>query len=167
LGLLLLVCACSPALNWRDVRAGSGTLTALFPCRPDEQTRTVDLAGQPLKMTLQTCEAQGVLFALASVELSASGAPEPVLAALADGVALKLRGARREAPSVPDQTASSAAGPSGQWSLVGVATDGHERHVELRQFRRGPWVFQATAVANAPIPRETIEPFFGSFPWAP
>jgi hypothetical protein len=167
LGVLLLVCACSPALNWRDVRAGSGVVTALFPCRPDEQTRTVDLAGQPLKMTLHACEAQGVLFALASVELSATGSPEPVLTALADGVASKLRGARREAPSVPDPTASSAAGPLGQWSLVGVATDGRERHVELRQFNRGLWVFQATAMASAAIPRDAIEPFFTGFRWAP
>jgi len=167
LGLLLALVACTPALNWRDARAASGALIALFPCRPDEQTRTVELAGQRLQMSLQSCEAQGALFALTSVELPEAAPAGPVLAALSEGVASKLRVLQRSAD--PLNGAGGGAGSSGwaRWTLTGMATDGHQRVIELAQFSHGRWAFQASVVAGEPVSPEARQPFFDGFRWAP
>jgi len=35
--------ACTPAMNWREVRFEGGDMVALMPCKPEEATRTVTL----------------------------------------------------------------------------------------------------------------------------
>lgn len=40
-----LLAACSPALNWREVRATPSALKAMMPCKPDKAVRQVAVAG--------------------------------------------------------------------------------------------------------------------------
>ena len=40
----LLIAGCSPALNWRTVPLPEADLTITLPCKPDQATRTVELA---------------------------------------------------------------------------------------------------------------------------
>ncbi len=57
--------ACSPALDWREVRPDGSAARVLFPCQPKSQTRQAALAGARMPMTLLSCEADGQTFALA------------------------------------------------------------------------------------------------------
>lgn len=57
--------ACSPALNWREVRLDR--LTAMLPCKPDHAQRTVPMAGRDVAMEMVGCEAAGALFAISHV----------------------------------------------------------------------------------------------------
>lgn len=47
LGAVLLLAgwgvACTPAMNWREVRFEGGDMVAMMPCKPEEATRTVTL----------------------------------------------------------------------------------------------------------------------------
>lgn len=65
--LALWLSGCSPALDWREVRAPGDHLVVLFPCKPASQQRAVPLADRPWQATLQVCEAQGLTFALLSL----------------------------------------------------------------------------------------------------
>lgn len=62
---VLMLAACNPALNWRQVNLQ--TLKARLPCKPDSATRTVPLAGRPVEMQMMGCEADGAMFAISHV----------------------------------------------------------------------------------------------------
>lgn len=70
--MLMLLSACQPALNWREVRPEQSGAVALFPCKPVVEQRP--------GMGLAQCEAAGHRFAL-----SWADAPDPTQA----GAALK------------------------------------------------------------------------------
>ncbi|WPB56780.1 hypothetical protein [Xylophilus sp. GOD-11R] len=58
----LILTACSPEMNWRDVQPASTALTATMPCKPDDAMRSVPLDGRTVQMTLAGCEAGGATF---------------------------------------------------------------------------------------------------------
>ena len=66
---LLALTACSPSLNWREVRASQGELKVMLPCKPDQGSRKQTLAGLELEVHMSGCEAGGALFAVSSVSL--------------------------------------------------------------------------------------------------
>ncbi|MEO6279474.1 hypothetical protein [Roseateles sp.] len=70
--MLMLLSACQPALNWREVRPAQSNAVALFPCKPEVEQRP--------GMGLAQCEAAGLRFAL-----SWADGPDPTQA----GAALK------------------------------------------------------------------------------
>lgn len=61
--------ACTPALNWREVRLDDARWTGWLPCKPDRAQRTVDLGGQPAQLSLIGCQAEGMDFTLAQLTL--------------------------------------------------------------------------------------------------
>ena len=67
LGLSLL--ACSPGLNWREVRPAQAPLLALFPCKPDAAERNLPLGDKEVLVKMLVCEADGALFTLASTDV--------------------------------------------------------------------------------------------------
>lgn len=80
-GLLLALVglsACSPTFNWREVRPQGYSLTALWPCKPETAQRTVVLEGAAVELTMLSCEAGGVTFALGALRLPA-GLEAPVV----------------------------------------------------------------------------------------
>jgi hypothetical protein len=70
-GSLLSLLACSPALNWREVRFENASLVGWLPCKPDQAQRQVDLNGQAVPLRLMGCEADGMDFTLAQLQLPA------------------------------------------------------------------------------------------------
>ena len=48
--------ACSPVLDWREVRPASSDLTMLFPCRPGTEQRSVQLGAAKLPLRLIGCK---------------------------------------------------------------------------------------------------------------
>lgn len=75
---LLGLSACSPTFNWREVRPPGYSLTALWPCKPETAQRTIRLEGSAVELTMLSCEAGGVTFALGALRLPA-GLEAPVL----------------------------------------------------------------------------------------
>ena len=67
--LALLLAGCSPALNWRTVPLTEAGLTITLPCKPDQATRTVELAGAPVALAMVGCDADGATFAVSHAAL--------------------------------------------------------------------------------------------------
>lgn len=82
IGCLLATCllACSSSLNWRTVQLGQ--LSTLLPCKPDNATRAVSLAGISVNMEVSGCEAAGVLFAISRVQAPDAARAGQLMAAL-------------------------------------------------------------------------------------
>lgn len=66
----LLAGACSPTLNWRSVALPEATLAITLPCKPDHASRTVELAGEPVTLTMSGCDADGTTFAVSHAVLA-------------------------------------------------------------------------------------------------
>ncbi|MFM9880835.1 MAG: hypothetical protein ACKVOO_10550 [Burkholderiaceae bacterium] len=71
----VMLAACQPALNWRQVPSEHAPLTMLLPCKPDRASRSVTLAGQDLQLHMRGCEVAGVTFAVMVAQL-----PQPAQA---------------------------------------------------------------------------------------
>lgn len=67
---LLLLGGCSPALNWRSVPLPDAALTITLPCKPDQATRQVELAGAPVELAMVGCDADGATFAVSHAALA-------------------------------------------------------------------------------------------------
>ena len=79
LALLLACAACAPALNWRRVPVPEPDLALWLPCRPDRASRTVELAGRRLELSMVGCAANGQMFALSWVQVPAGVPPATLL----------------------------------------------------------------------------------------
>ena len=66
--LAVVLTACTPAFNWRDVSFDQAGVTALLPCKPDRGTRAVQLGGQAVQMSMAGCEAGGAMFTVSLVQ---------------------------------------------------------------------------------------------------
>lgn len=67
--LALLLLACSPELDWREMPAADGSVRVAFPARPDSETRPLPVAGEALPFTLTTARAAGAVFAVGYLDL--------------------------------------------------------------------------------------------------
>jgi hypothetical protein len=155
---VLMLAACSPALNWREVRPeGSGAL-AMFPCKPSHEVRHVVLAGMPLEMAVVACHAADAMFGLGYADVGDPTRVAAALQALAQAAGANLGAASVEAPlQVPGMTPQPAAQAL---SLKGQLPDG--RHVQGRVavFAKGTRVYQAT-VFGPQLDDDAPTAFFG------
>jgi hypothetical protein len=73
--------ACSPKYDWRDFRSSDAPFSVLFPGKPATHSRTINLDGQQVNMSMAAAEVDGTMFAVGSAELpDAEKAAQAVLA---------------------------------------------------------------------------------------
>jgi hypothetical protein len=161
LSALLVLGACSPTLNWRELRLDGVPLLALMPCKPESATRPVPLAGTPTELHMHSCEAGGLRFAVAWADV---GNPTQVAPALAAWRSASLQAIRVEPTPADDPSTQWAVTVAGAPGVLGVKAQGQDpqgQPVQTRAayFAQGSRVFQA-AVYGAKLPDEAVEPFY-------
>lgn len=119
---MLLLAACQPALNWREVRPEGSDAVALFPCKPDVDQRT--------GMGLAHCKAGEREFALSWADLPDPTQADAALKAMPVALAAKLKLPLLAGPplNVPGMTPLPHAGQhslSGQGGMTRVAVFAH------------------------------------------
>lgn len=108
--VLLALAACSPGLDWRELRPEGAALRLMFPCKPQAEVRSQPgPAGQTLAVHAQSCRAQAWQFTLVWMELGAPAATGPALQRLGEGPARLLRQADEQALSVAGMTPQAQA----------------------------------------------------------
>jgi hypothetical protein len=137
--------ACTPTLNWREIRPeGSGAI-ALFPCKPSNHVRTVRLGLTSAPMALYACNAGGVTYAFAHVEIGDPHLVGPALTELRASAAANL-GAQARADGdlqVPGMTPNAQAG---RIRIEGKLPSGELAQAAAGFFVKGTRVFQVTVV---------------------
>ena len=161
----LLSSACSPALDWRQMRPEGWGLGVSLPCRPASLARQVPLAGPPVELTLLACTADGHTFAIASADMADPARVDAALQALGAAALANVQGqVEAEQPAaVPGMTPNPGAR---RWQVVGRLPSGEAVREQVLVFARGLRVFQATVVG--PRADEGLaKPFFDSIEVAP
>jgi hypothetical protein len=159
--VFLLVAACSPTFNWRELRDDAIELKAVMPCKPDRGTREVPLGEGPHQLHMHSCEAGGLTFAVAWVRLPDATQAAAVLepwrrATLAT---LQAGGARMDEPDLAWTVRVSGAEGVLGLKARGNSTAGQTMEARAVYFSRGVTVYQA-AIYGARIPDEVASSFF-------
>ncbi len=66
--LSLVLGACSPKYNWRDYASPDAAYRVMFPAKPSSTTRTIDLGGRQVSMTMTAADIDGATFAVGAAE---------------------------------------------------------------------------------------------------
>ena len=152
--------ACSPTLDWRELRPEGSGIAATFPCKPDRHARALVVGGNPLRMEMLVCSAGGTTFALAFADLDDPATVGPVLAELRSLAAANIA-ARPGTPShfvVPGMTPNVQ---SGRIALVGRLPDGAPVQEQAAFFSRGLRVYQASVIGPK-VSDEVAETFIAA-----
>jgi hypothetical protein len=149
---------CSPALDWREIRPADGVAAALLPCRPAQQSRRVRLADAEVTMTIWSCRAGDVTWAITAADVADPARVGPALAERRAAAQANIgAGAATPLPlDVPGATPNPSAGRIG---IAGTRPDGRPVHEQLALFAKGTHVFQATCLGEA-LPAEAVDAFF-------
>lgn len=159
MALLLLLTACSPVLNWRQVPLGG--LRFSLPCKPDKAQREVPLAGRTVALEMQGCEADGALFAVSRAQVGEATAVPDVLAAWRASALAALQAAPENTRALPAPTLAAASGlATASW----LAATGRRPQGGIVQAQLG-WLVQGSdiyhlAVYGDHLRPEQAEPFF-------
>ncbi|WP_025097054.1 hypothetical protein [Burkholderia sp. A1] len=161
---------CTPALDWRTLHSEAGYSIDL-PAKPTLDARPVEIGGASMDMRMQAAHVEGAVFAVGTVSLpdARPATQRAVLDALRAGLSRNLRAqaAEREV-AVPLAAGGSTPGielrlsgePAGASGASGAAAG---KTVVARLVARGAHVYQAVAIADAPLPPEALDQFLGSF----
>lgn len=154
----LLLAACSPALDWRELRPEDSGVVAMFPCRPASHARKLPLAGGEVLLTLHACQAGEVTWALSHADLGDPGRVSLALDELRRSAAANIGAGEPQALPLAVPGATPYAG-SGRSALAGRGADGRAVQSQVAVFAKGTRVFQATAIGPA-LPAEALQTFF-------
>jgi hypothetical protein len=161
----LLLAACAPALDWRDVRPEGSGVTLLMPCKPTAQQRRLPLAGVVVRLSLQACSADGQTWGIAHADVEDPARVAAALAELRASAAANIAAGAVEPLPLQVPGATPQAG-SERVRLDGQLPDGRPVQAQVAVFAQGTRVFQVTALGER-LPDEAAETFFGSVRFAP
>ena len=106
LAATLLLLGCNPTYNWRDYSSPDASYRIMFPAKPATHTRSVDLDGMQVEMTMTAAEVEGVMFAVGT-----GVAPDPTRAQAAV-TAMKTALVRNIGAKVEHESAAAAGADS-------------------------------------------------------
>lgn len=152
--------ACTPVLDWREVRVDDAALTAWFPCKPDRRVRDLHFGGVAVRMEMVACTADASTYAVSFLALQDAAAVTPMLEALRSAAITNIGGdPPRVGPfELSGMTPNRAAGRLG---LSGRMPGGAAVREQAAFFARGLRIYQASVIGAAPT-AEAVEMFISS-----
>jgi hypothetical protein len=161
----ILMLACAPALDWREVRPAGSGVAVLFPCKPDSHARQVNLGTDTLRLELHACTAAGVTWALAFADVGDPARVGPALGELRAAAMNNLSAS--EPQTLALRVEGATPNPSSQRvQFRGRMPDGRTVTEQVGVFAKGTRVFQVIALADK-LDAEATDSFFGSLRVAP
>ncbi|EJN00289.1 hypothetical protein [Herbaspirillum sp. YR522] len=164
--LVLVLAACSPTYNWRQVRPQPGQgidFVVLLPARPAHYSRPVNLGGHRVEMHMTAAQAGGVSFAVATAELGDPATAAAALDAMRNALLANI-GAEPGAAARP-----LLPGPAeGNTRSIDVdargQAGGRPQRLVVRLLARRTQVMQVLMLGDEKsFTDDNIETFFGSF----
>lgn len=162
----LMVIACTPRYDWREVHDKDGAYAVTYPAKPTQDARDVAFANGKLPMKMQAARVDAALFAVGVVTLPSDDASlrQQVLGELQRGLLANVNDAKAAPTQVTVRQAGNApALPGTAVAAEGLASDKTERYVAARFVGRGNHVYQVVVLATKAPGKEQVDQFFDSF----
>jgi hypothetical protein len=157
-GSICFLAACSPSYNWRQATMPDTGLSALLPCKPDQGSQRITLAGQDTQMQMLGCKADDALFVLARVNM---GRVDRLLAAQAQWQSALLGKILAQPPQLSEFAVKGASPLPKPVRLqaLGRRQDGGKIVAYGLWFVQGTNLYHAVVYADKPI-TQAAETFF-------
>lgn len=157
--LVLVLAACSPALNWREVHGSDAPYVVLLPAKPSSFTRPVRLGELQVEMSMTAAEVDDVNFAVASAKIADAAQRPAALAAMQAAMLRNIGSAQHSEKAVTLKGGIPATEVVATGRAGNSAVTLHARFV-----MHGEYVYQAIALGPAArLSDETAETFLTSF----
>jgi hypothetical protein len=167
---VLLLGACSPKFDWREIHGNNAPYVANFPAKPASQSRTIDLSGTPATMTMTAAQIDGVTYAVGSAEMTDAARAQAALALMKTALVKNIDGTiRMEKTSVVAKSANGIASASTAIDIEATGyqlQNGSKQSMQLiaRFVAQDKWVYQIIVVGKeGSIARDAVEAFFSGF----
>ena len=151
---------CSPNFNWREVQGTDPAYTVLLPAKPSSHSRTVDLDGLHVTMTMAAAETDDVNFAVASIKVDDESQRHAALLAMQKAMLLNIRGdvAQQKVIALKDGTTMT------EIHATGKTSSGSQLSLFARFGEHGQDVFQVVALGPSDkLTSEIADTFLSSF----
>ncbi len=156
--LCLLLAGCSPKYNWRDYASPDAPYRVMFPAKPSTFTRTIDLDGMQVAMTMTAAEVDGATFAVGAAEAPDAARAQAALEAMQVALVRNIGATVNSQKATADtERATRDVDASGNRNGVPMRLAGHFES-------RGKHFYQVIAMGKADaLPAEQVEQFITSF----
>ncbi|GAB3541370.1 hypothetical protein GCM10027343_11650 [Noviherbaspirillum agri] len=157
----LLLSACSPKYDWREVRGSDAPYVVVLPAKPVSHTRNINLDGVQVNMTMTAAEVNGVTFAVGVVELPDAMQAQKAVLSMKTALVRNIGGTIRQEKSstlngVPVAEVD-ASGPAAR------STD-QPRRMLARFIAQGSHAYQLIVVGSEnAVEQDAADVFFTSF----
>ena len=156
---LLVLGACSPALDWRTVELEG--LRTVLPCKPDRAARDVVLGELPVRMSMAGCEAQGALFAISQVAVPPGTDAADLEQAWRSGALAQMQASHSEVLTLAQRPQSPAVRLT---RAIGLRPDGSPVQASLAWITHKGSVYHLAVYAKA-LDATLTEPLLGDLQW--
>ncbi|GAB4205619.1 MAG: hypothetical protein Fur0019_07840 [Tibeticola sp.] len=158
--------ACSPTWNWRELRLEQAPIRIQLPCKPEQASRRMPLAGEVVDLHMTGCATQGTTFAVTTARLAPGTSPAALLVAWRESMLQTLRASEvKERPYTAPGVGVLALPQSVRVDARGLQPDGQPVQASAIWFARtgadGVWVVHAAVYAAKPDPN-VGETFLGA-----
>ena len=160
------VAACSPQYNWRDYSSQDAPFRVMFPDKPATHTRSVNLDGMNVNMTMTAAQVEGTMFAVGSAEAPDADQAEAALQAMKTGMVRNI-GATIKSEKVA-KAASASGATQTRSSSIDIEASGVQNGVPMRLVghfeSRNKRFYQVIVMGKAKdVAPEQVEMFMASF----
>ncbi|MFZ6757301.1 hypothetical protein ACO0K9_08765 [Undibacterium sp. Ji50W] len=146
--------ACSPRFDWRETRSNDAPFSILMPGKALSDTKSMQLEGVDVKMTMLAGEAGGVSFAVGSTKLADVGHAGLIMEAMKKGMVRNVQG----------NADNTRVTPEGDVEVRGKLRNDVPVLMVGRFLIRGPWVYQIVILGpEKAVSRDVIDTFMTSF----
>lgn len=167
-GLLtaLALAACSPTFNWRDYSSPDAPYSVMFPDKPASHTRSVNLDGLVVDMTMTAVDIDGTMFAVGTAEAPDAARAQAAVAAMKTALVNNI-GATIKSEKT-GAAAAVAGSPGAQSTTMDIEATGQNKgepvrlvgHFEARDQR----IYQVIVMGKArDLTPENVDMFMSSF----
>lgn len=159
LACALLLVACYPELDWREVSSASGGYSVLMPAPPDTAQREVVVGGVALMMSMTSARRDGMAFGAAYADIPRTEARDAaLLAAARDALVRNING------HIASTREIAIDGAAGQEFQADGKVDGRPMRLAARVLIGGSRFYQVVYVGRAgSLPEADANLFLGSF----
>ncbi len=167
----VLLAACSPKFDWREVRSADGGFVVHLPDKPQTVARAIDFDGDRIEMTMTSTGVGPTMFAVGVARLPAQATADAAavgrtVAFFRDALVRNIGGqvtAARPAPlaATGGRTLRAAESVAAQGR---IGADGRAAQLAVRFYVADDRLYQVVALgAEGELSDDVLETFFSSF----
>ncbi len=160
IGAALALFACSPGLNWREVRNADARYLVLLPAKPASHARAVTLGELTVEMQMTAAETDELSFAVASARIEDAAQRQQALALMQQAMVKNIHGntSQEKTLTLTDGTQAT------EIQASGVLANGRRMKLFARFATKEQRVYQAVAIGPEDrLTAEIAETFLTSF----